>query len=189
MQRHPIIGKTLVSSDPSVTEESRRIIVEHHERSDGTGYPYGLRRSLISPLSEIVGISDCFEGLLGFRRDRPSMPAPFAVRELYCQSTAGRFTGSTVQRFVRLVGVYPVGSFVELTTGERGIVLTTNLMDTVKPLVRLIFNNCGMAYDPPLKVDLRKAENDSCLRTIHRVLDPVSEGVDISQYVNDLSYG
>lgn len=90
----------ILSQSNDVHEESRRIVLEHHERIDGSGYPNGLKGLEISPYSEIVGIVDMYDGMISSRRGRPPLSPARAIKEIY-QSTLG---GTGQSLFWRLSG-------------------------------------------------------------------------------------
>jgi HD-GYP domain-containing protein (c-di-GMP phosphodiesterase class II) len=182
MQAHPHLGATMLSRTPRMPEDACRIVAEHHERLDGSGYPQGLRGAALSPLSQIVAIADVYETMLGTREGRPPLLPTQAIKELYQQGRAQQLDLGLIEKMVRCLGIYPVGSLIELNTGERGIVLAVNPGKALQPVVRILWDQTRQRYATPLTVDLAAPDPAAPLRTIREALDPAAEGYDIITY-------
>jgi HD-GYP domain-containing protein (c-di-GMP phosphodiesterase class II) len=183
VQRHPQLGLTILASAKDIHEASRRIVIEHHERLDGSGYPAGLKGLEISPLSEIVGIADMYDAMLSSREGRPPLPPAQAIKELYQYGLKGQCDRRWIERVVRCLGVYPVGSLVELNTGERGVVVAVHPTDALRPSVKIIWDADQQPYPLPLLVDLTMPHPHGPERTILRALDPHKENLQIAAYL------
>jgi HD-GYP domain-containing protein (c-di-GMP phosphodiesterase class II) len=185
IRQHPRLGVAILAAAPDIREDVRRIIAEHHERIDGSGYPGNLRGFQIFPLSEIVGIVDMYDALLSGRVGRPSLPPAQAIRELYRYGLQGQYDRGWVGRTIRCLGIYPVGSLVELNTGERGVVLVVNPSDALRPTVKIVWDASGRVYPEPPTVDLYAAVERTKERAILRALDPVKEHLNIAPYFTE----
>jgi HD-GYP domain-containing protein (c-di-GMP phosphodiesterase class II) len=185
VQQHPRLGVNILSQSDDVHQESLRIVLEHHERIDGSGYPAGLKGLEISPLSEIVGIVDIYDAMLSSREGRPPLPPAQAVKQLFQDSLKGHLDRRWVERVIRCLGIYPVGSLVELSTGERGIVTATNPTDALRPSVRLISDAAQQPYSTPQVVDLAAPREHEPERTILRALDPAKENLGVAAYLEE----
>jgi putative nucleotidyltransferase with HDIG domain len=181
MQEHLQLGVALLSQCENISQESRRIVAEHHERADGSGYPKGLTGTQISPLSQIVGIINVYDTMLSSYGGAISPTQ--ALRRLYQLGTARQFDPAWVERVIRVLGVYPVGTLVELNTGERGVVIAANPADALRPTVKLIWNEGQEPYAEPLITDLSAPTVSGPQRTVMRALDPAREHLDLAQYV------
>jgi HD-GYP domain-containing protein (c-di-GMP phosphodiesterase class II) len=127
------------------------IILQHHERQDGSGYPRGLTGDQIMLEGSIAGIVDSFSAL--------TLPRPFA--EPHAPSNALNllhtmrgtcFDETLVERFIQCVGGYPVGGPVELNTGEIGVVIAQNRAHVLEPRVMLVLDCEGNALRHPQRV-------------------------------------
>ena len=186
MQAHPHLGVTMLSrTTPHMPEDACRIVAEHHERLDGSGYPQGLGGAALSPLSQIVAIADVYETMLGTREGRPPLLPAQAIKELYQQGRAQQLDLHLVEKMVRCLGIYPVGSLIELNTGERGIVLAVNPGKALQPVVHILWDQTHQCYATPVTVDLAAPDADTPIRTIRDVLDPAAEGYDIATYFSE----
>ena len=184
---HPELGAMIVSRVQPHDEVCRRIVIEHHELLDGSGYPNRLAGTEISPLSQIVGLVDRYEALTSGRGGRPAMFPVEAVRELYQLGLSHRYDQELVERMIHCLGVYPVGSLVELNTGERGVVIAQNRTERLKPTIKLIWESSGQPYPMPWIVDLAARSADGPQRSIQCVLDPAVEQVNMAACIEGLA--
>lgn len=102
MERHPELGFAMTRNrvDPKIAEA----ILYHHERFDGTGYPFGLAGEAIPILSRIVLVADAFDAMTSTRAYQPALPPEFAVHEI--QKNAGsQFDPTVVDIFLELAAV------------------------------------------------------------------------------------
>jgi HD-GYP domain-containing protein (c-di-GMP phosphodiesterase class II) len=185
MQQHPRLGATVLMHADGIPESTRRIVLEHHERLNSSGYPAGLGGEAISPLSMIVGIADVYDTMLSGRYGRPRLLPAQAIKALYQCSLKGEFDSLLVEHVVRCLGIYPVGSLVELCTGERGIVRAANPTDALRPVVQIIWDASQQPYPTPLLVSLAAPPAEGPERTIVCTLDPMKEHLDISRYLEE----
>ncbi|MCS6897689.1 MAG: HD domain-containing protein, partial [Nitrospira sp.] len=187
LQRHPQLGVTVVEECDNVPDEVKGIILHHHERLDGSGFPQGIKRDDISTLAQVVGIVDWYDGMVSRRSGRPAMLPTDAVRRLFLSGKEGRFDAALIETTVRIVGVYPIGSLVLLNTGEQAVVVGLNHEARLKPKVLVIKGPKGEAYVKPHRVDLAAPPRDQAAHTIVRVLDPAHEFVNIALYLDDIA--
>lgn len=140
--RHPRLGCELLSDMPGVRDEVLRAALEHHERFDGSGYPGGLSGKAISRIGHLTAIADCFDAISSFR---PYKEALFPHRTLgvMYKMRQKHFHPELMERFVRMVGIYPVGSIVELDDGYRGVVTAGNADNPMLPVVTLAMDRKG----------------------------------------------
>ncbi len=178
MERHPTLGATILRQSENIPELAQRIAAEHHERIDGSGYPCGIRGAEISLSSQLVAITDLYDNMLS-GRNRPALQPIEVLRQLYLQSNAGALDRGLVEKVIHCLGVYPIGSLVELNTGERGIVIATNRADSLKPTLRIVSSPDGVAEPNGPIIDLAESHSDSVERRIFRALDPAKEQFDL----------
>jgi len=184
LEQHCKLGVALLSEQPGMHEEVLRIVKEHHERADGSGFPAHLANNHISRLAQIVGIVDFYDGMVSRRGARPAMIPHVAVRQLFLAGEQGHFEKSLVELMIRSIGVYPVGSLVRLNTGEQAVVVGVNPRHRLKPLVKVTTDPQGGAYTTPIEVDLATPSPDHTVRTVLRVLDPARERVNIGIHLD-----
>lgn len=137
MMQHPRLGYKYLSSTYNINSLSKLIVLQHHERPDGKGYPDGLTSDNIVELSNIVSIADAYDNL---STDLPEKRAMFPSDVLeYLMSNAGTmFDYNIVNIFCRIVIPYPEGTIVEISTGEVAIVKETIPGFPLRPIVKII---------------------------------------------------
>jgi hypothetical protein len=127
----------------------------HHERQDGTGYPKGLKGDQIGLYGSMAAIADTFDALTAMRPYAEPLSPSSALSYLYKERGTG-FHGDLVEQFIQCVGVFPVGSVVELNSAEVGIVITQNLVRRLKPRVMVVLDPQGHPIRPHRILDLDK---------------------------------
>lgn len=136
VRRHVINGYSAVEKENWLPMAAKDIIVNHHERIDGTGYPFRLTGDKISLETKIVSLCDEFDSMVyGHCRNKRK------IRETmdYITSQAGvKFDFRVVQVFLSSVAVYPIGTVVELSNGQKGIVVRQNQSLPTSPVVQLV---------------------------------------------------
>lgn len=124
------------------------VILQHHERQDGSGYPHGLKADRISKEGAMAGIVDSFSAMTlrrAFAEPRSASSALSLLRTMRGKC----FDESLIERFVECVGKYPVGTAVELNTGEAGIVIAHNPARRLEPRLMLVLDAGGDAVLSP----------------------------------------
>jgi len=179
IQRHPVDGAGLVAittRDP--LHPALSIVLEHHAAFDGSGYPSLSGRRVPSLPSRIVSVADCFDAITSKRSYRKPEERRQALAIL--QAGAGRaFDPRVVRTFVRLVGLFPVGSLVQLSTGEVGVVVRNHERALGRPTVRLVLDVEGSAAETT-EIDLSEKMRDGAFRwSVVRTIDPVEMGIDM----------
>jgi len=166
---HPRLGAIAIEAQHEFPQTVRRIAAEHHVTPDGQGYPSETAACSTTEASRIVMIADRYDELLtGFGGLRP-LPSHAAIRHLFQEGEFGRLDLRLVSLFIKLVGIYPVYSFVELNTKERGMITAINPATLHQPIVELTYDEAGSPYRQPLTIDLSNQDHPAA-RAIERVL-------------------
>ncbi len=134
LKEHPIIGARLAADLQEIPKAAVAIIAQHHEQVNGSGYPRGLKGDKISPFAGICAVANVFDNLVNTSDSSKSMTPHEALKHMFSRMKGGldpRF----LQVFVRLMGVYPAGTCVELSNGQMGMVVTTNPRHAARPVV------------------------------------------------------
>jgi Domain of unknown function (DUF3391)/HD domain len=131
-------------------------IAQHHERLDGCGYPKGLKGTEIGPWGRMAAIADCFAALVTSRPYATALPAHDALMSIY-QWAGTSFDAALVEQFVQAIGAFPVGSLVELTTGQIAVVSGQRKTCPMQPRVQVLTSPDRQALSVPLEQDLSNA--------------------------------
>jgi len=153
VKTHVALGLEILSATPDWPEEVTEGIAQHHERMNGSGYPRGLRAEAIGIFGRMAGIADCFAALT---KPRPYAQAVSSYEALRSITGWGGeiFHAPLAEQFVQAVGVFPVGSLVELSTGEVAVVVSHNKVRRLKPRVLLLTGPDKTPSGYPTMVDL-----------------------------------
>lgn len=155
----------------------RAVIRQHHEWADGTGFPEGLKGPQINPLARIVAIADRYDTLCNPLRLADALPPAEALSTMFAHE-AKRFDTAMLSVFIRELGVYPPGSFVQLSNGSIALVIAASAGSTLKPTV--------LVYEPGVPrreaVVIHLAESPEV--RIECVLRPAALTQDVIDYLN-----
>lgn len=127
----------------------------HHERFDGTGYPRGLRGDAIALPGLIAGIVDTFDTLTAPKPFGENMSPANALSLIY-KERGKQFHPALVEQFIQCIGVFPVGSVVELNSGEVAIVVAQNMVRRMQPRIMVVKDAKGNPMVPYKMLDLMK---------------------------------
>ncbi len=142
-------------STPGLSPEIAEIAALHHERRDGSGYPHGKKGDALGVLGAIAGIVDVFDALTTKRQYAEPMSPSNALNLLHAQRDK-TFHPGLIEQFVRCIGFFPVGSVVELNSGETGIVISQNQLKRLLPRVMVVRDAQGQMLRPQKLLDLAK---------------------------------
>jgi HD-GYP domain-containing protein (c-di-GMP phosphodiesterase class II) len=155
IETHVMHSVDLVRGARGMPSRVDEIVLLHHERQDGEGYPYGLVRDQISVDGAIAAIVDSYSKLTCPRPDARQVSPSRALNILH-NRRGHAFDEALVEQFIQCIGVYPVGSAVELNTGETGLVVAQNPVRRLLPRVMVMFDADGGLIHPHLMLDLMK---------------------------------
>ena len=153
---HPVYGaKLLLKGDSAIDVHVYDVCLHHHEKYDGTGYPKKIIGRQISLLSRMAAICDVYDAITS---DRPYKkgwsPAESLQRMAQWQ---GHFDLYIFQAFVRMMGIYPVGSLVRLSSGRLAVVTEKNEELLLKPKIKVFFSSKSQMPIEQEMIDLAQA--------------------------------
>ncbi len=183
LKTHVEISVLLINSMEDVSNKVTNIVALHHERFDGSGYPRKFSRSQIDTLAAIAGLVDSYEAMTAERPYRKAKTSFQALMELY-EERDKTFPGGLVEQFIQCIGIFPVGSFVELNTGEIGVVVSRNRVQQLKPRVMVLTEPSGEKMSQPQAIDLaaQYLVPAKTPRTITKIVEPEQYDLDPSQF-------
>lgn len=140
VQNHPYLGYTYLQKQLNIDPIALSIVLQHHEKVNGFGYPNHLKSRSISPFAKIVAICDVYEALTADRPYRKAV-SPSEALELLMGSCGTDFDLPMVQSFISRINPYPVGSVVKLSNKHLAIIKKTNPKYVLRPMVSVIKEN------------------------------------------------
>ncbi|MCS6896379.1 MAG: HD-GYP domain-containing protein [Nitrospira sp.] len=184
MKQHVMRGVEILADTTGLAEVHARPALEHHERVDGTGYPFGRVKNEISRFGLIASVVDIYDAITSDRCYHRGRPPHDALQYLYFLALKGHLDAELVQRFIRVVGVFPVGSLVELNTGEVAVVRRIHRDAPLAPSVTIVKSANNVLLSKPIECDLREEARVSG-RTIQAVKGPHDVGIDPGVYLDE----
>lgn len=176
-QQHVPLSIDLLREFPGFPTEAMDVILQHHERVDGSGYPFRLQGDTLSLLARILMVVDEYDGLINASDTQHSLLPAEALAKLYSTGKP-QFSPEVIVALVKTLSVYPPGSVVELDDKSLGLVINMNLECRMRPLV--IVYDPTVAQDNPTILDLSQELNRSIARSVPKtelpkaVLDSLS---------------
>jgi HD-GYP domain-containing protein (c-di-GMP phosphodiesterase class II) len=155
IKKHSEYGFNILRQYPDVSLLSAHIAFQHHERWDGKGYPRQLDGDKILEYARIVAVADVYDALLADRPYRPSYSVSQAITIL--QRMSGIYLDpECVTALIANIAIYPIGSIVELNSGDIGIVVDNNKETPNRPILKIVYDTKNQRMIRPHEVDLSK---------------------------------
>ncbi|MEE4303376.1 MAG: HD-GYP domain-containing protein [Wenzhouxiangella sp.] len=165
VKTHTVKGYELLSKRDEVDEVVALAALEHHERTDGKGYPYGKQAADINPVSRLISIVDVYDAVTSQRSYRPARSHHDALGVLW-RGRSHKFDRHMVETFIHFLGWVAPGTLVRLSNGELAIVEETNIVHGFYPVVRMLVQGAA-GYRPGDRVDLAELRDDEGNPLIH----------------------
>src|SRR6185436_19908972 len=153
---HVNYSAQILRTTPGLPPELPDLAALHHERYDGSGYPNKLRGSQIGLIGSIAAIADTYDAMTVQRPYADAVAPSAAISNLYNWRDV-LFDAGIVEQFIRFIGIFPVGSLVELNSGEVGVVISQNPEQRLKPRVMVIRDAKGIELRPQKLLDLSRS--------------------------------
>jgi HD-GYP domain-containing protein (c-di-GMP phosphodiesterase class II) len=180
VREHVALGLAVLAETPNLHPDVVEAIAQHHERIDGSGYPAGLSGERIGTFGKMAAIADTFAAMT---RERPYAGAVSPHEALQKLSNWGgsQFQIEMVEQFIQSIGVFPVGSLVELSNDEVAIVVTHNKFKRLRPKVLVVTDGSKQLLPQPHMFDLIYDVSDHPVY-IRRGLPSNSYNIDPREY-------
>jgi len=134
---HAQRGYDLVIASPDAPAIAAEVVLHHHEKYDGTGYPHGLKGDQISLYARMGAICDVYDAITSNRPYKEGwMPTESIARMLEWQ---GHFDPRLLDAFIRSIGIYPIGGIVRLRSNRLGLVVAENRREPTRPKVKAFY--------------------------------------------------
>lgn len=128
------------------------VVLQEHERMDGSGYPRGIKNDDISEYAQIVGLVDVYEAMIHRRPYRDKFTPSETINKILNNKNA--FGYKIIKVLIERIGIFPLGSLVRLNTQEIGVVFKDNLKSPLRPVVNIIYDPNGKQLKQPKQIDL-----------------------------------
>ena len=172
VKEHTVLGYVFLRNHGGIDEQVCTTAYNHHERLNGKGYPRKSSGEFLSQYDRIIAIIDSYDAMISDRCYRKGMSPSRALNQLY-KGSVELYDAELVKQFIQMVGVYPVGSLVEMNNGQVGVVLSVNEHSKLEPVVELV-TDPERNLIKPVSIDLTKHpvdENGQPLKILHTLAD------------------
>lgn len=176
VRQHPVRGAEQAALIPGLDKSSIVIILEHHMRHDGSGYPTRTSTAPQHLASRIVAIADAYDAMTSRRSYSAARIQDEAMSNLV-QSAGSALDPALTRLFVTMMGVYPPRTVVRLKDGRTGIVIRPSDIDPLKPHVKIIADSDGRMVTPEV-IDLGVEDVG-----VSRCLDPRDLNIEVEDYM------
>jgi HD-GYP domain-containing protein (c-di-GMP phosphodiesterase class II) len=183
VQSHVVSSMQMLMDSPRFSVEALTTIASHHERYDGSGYPRRIEGSNIGLNAELAGLIDTYCAMTRQRAYSPAVSSQRALEQLIAMRDT-KFRAPIVDQLIQCVGLYPIGTLVELNSGEVAVVIQQNQVRRLKPRVMIVLAPDKSPERRPRTVDLMMdpASPDGSPYKILRALPVDAYGIDPGEY-------
>lgn len=165
VRTHPLEGEKTLLATSQLCDLVVDVCLHHHERVDGSGYPHQLAGDQISLFARMAAVCDVYDAITSDRSYNQGWDPAVAIQQM--STWDGHFDDEVFRAFLKSVGIYPVGSIVQLKSGSIGVVIEQHPDSLLTPKIKLFFLPVLNIYITPKIVDLSDPEQTD--RIIARV--------------------
>ena len=186
VKSHSMNGYNLLRQKEDMPADVLEIVRSHHERINGRGYPQGLTGDFIDHLTQITSIVDVYDAITSDRCYHDGISPHEALKNMF--DWAGEnFDADLVESFIKCLGIYPIGSMVQLNSGHIGIVVSVSEKARLRPIILVVINKDGERYTIPRLLNLAhpqwsKKEN---LLEVKHIVSSHETDIDMHQLVSN----
>jgi putative nucleotidyltransferase with HDIG domain len=167
MKKHVSFGVKILEDTPHISHIVMSMVKEHHERIDGSGYPFGITDDAISKYGRMIAIVDSYDAMTAERVYKAGMH-PIKAFKILVNESRDVYDAILVEKFVQCLGVYPIGTLVKLDSGKLALISRLNKRSPLKPVVRVFYNTRLKQAIAIEEIDLSKSKYkdqiDCCIK-------------------------
>ena len=184
LEGHTMIGAMMLKNLEDLPDSVVAIVHDHHERADGSGYPRKLTCSEVGVHTKVVSIVDTYDSITRGVHGYHGIGVDEALKSIYAWRR-DLFDELLVEKFIQCVGIYPLGSVVELRTGQIGIVISSRPDARLFPKIMLVLDAHRKPVEPPAMINLTlfREKLDSDDFEVKRLVDGEHYDIDVRQYI------
>ena len=168
IKKHPEEGHRLLLEGSGADEVALDVVLHHHEKTDGSGYPKGLKDKEISLFAKMGAVCDVYDAITSNRPYKNGWDPAESLRKM-AEWSNGHFDPTVFQAFVKSLGIYPIGSLVKLKSGRLALVVEQSQKSLLTPHVKVFYSTRSGARLIPEIIDLSRP---GCLDEIANREDP-----------------
>ena len=173
VKSHPAEGHKMLLEGIGIGEVALDVCLHHHEKMDGSGYPERLTDTQISLFAKMGAVCDVYDAITSNRPYKNGWEPAESLRKM-AEWSSGHFDPAIFHAFVKVIGIYPLGSLVKLESGHLGVIVEQAAKSLLTPVVKVFFSIKSNTRIPPEMLDLSKP---GCKDKIVSHEDPVKWGI------------
>ena len=183
VKKHVDESLKILEQTPDIPNTVIFLVAQHHERVDGSGYPYATNGNQIGLLSQMAGLIDTYCAITSHKCYAKGVYHQEALEKIHSMS-GKQFSNELVDQLVQFMGMYPVSSLVELNTGEVGVVIQQNQVRRLLPRLMLLLDPNKERYQAPVILNLLNSPSapNGDTYAIVKSLAPDSYGLNPSDF-------
>jgi HD-GYP domain-containing protein (c-di-GMP phosphodiesterase class II) len=181
IKRHPELGSKIIREMEGLSPHLSSVVLGHHLHYNRSGYPEWASRLPFDQMIDIIAVADTYDAITTLRVYQHPVNPKKALHEMQALTNT-ILAGGVVERFVEMMGNYPVGTLVRLDNNEVAIVCRPNPLDENSPLVRVLIEEDGTRLRAPREQELIDSEG-ACYARIVAVVDPLLKSIDVGRWL------
>lgn len=154
VRSHTVQGHGILQQIEGIGEAALDVSLHHHEKIDGTGYPFNLKSDSISVMAKMGAVCDVYDAITSNRPYKAGWDPARSIRHM--AASAGHFDPITMEAFVKAIGIYPTGSCVILQSGRLGVVVDQRPDQLLTPRIKLFYSTTSRMPLQPEIIDLAR---------------------------------
>lgn len=182
VKRHPVDGALIVSDVPGITKMAMVTAFEHHQHGGAHGYPQAEGPVQQHLFSQIVSLAETYEVLTSSRTYYNGPILPEQVMHILAKKRGSKFNAVLVKAFINMIGIFPIGTLLKLSSGEIGLVVHQT-SDLVRPHVLLLTKFDGSEKESGEKISLLETSEGKYKRDVAGTINPEAANIDIKRYL------
>lgn len=173
VKNHPVEGHKMLLEGSGISEAALDVCLHHHEKVDGSGYPERIADAQISLFAKMGAVCDVYDAITSNRPYKNGWEPAESLRKM-AEWSNGHFDPAIFHAFVKIIGIYPLGSLVKLESGHLGVTVEQTAKSLLTPVVKVFFSIKSNTRIPPEMLDLSKP---GCKDKIVSHEDPAKWGI------------
>ncbi len=151
IKQHPLIGYKMLEGNKEISKDVALGVLMHHEREDGSGYPFGFKSERIHYYAKILAVVDTFDAMTS-NRIYKKRQTPFDVLEMYESEYLTKCDAGIMLTFLKHISSYYIGVKVRLTDGSIGEIVYINTNRISRPLIKSKDTIIDLSMVPEMKI-------------------------------------
>ncbi|MBF0176558.1 MAG: HD-GYP domain-containing protein [Magnetococcales bacterium] len=182
MKMHVTHSRRILERCPGISEVSMSVAYQHHERYDGSGYPEGLKGDKINTFGQMAAICDVYDAITSDRVYHKGNVPHTALKRML-EWSKYHFSAELYHKFVKCVGIYPIGSLVRLSNDHLAVVVCSNAESQYHPVVKVMANAKIKKKVEPIEINLMHHKDVSNGLSIVGCEEHTKWGIDPKKYM------